>query len=59
MSDQTMQLFPECPERIGGTLIPALKGCPDCHMIQEIASSELGVCPDCGAAMRVLSASQI
>jgi hypothetical protein len=47
------------PERIGGTLIPALKECPDCYLIQEIASPRLGVRPDCGAAMRVLSASQI
>jgi Zn finger protein HypA/HybF involved in hydrogenase expression len=59
MSDLTMQLFPDCPDRMGGTLIPALEECPDCHMIHEIASPELGVCPDCGAAMRVLSASQV
>ena len=59
MSDQMMQLFPPCPERIGGTLIPALKECPDCHMVQEIMSPELGTCPDCGARMRVLSASQM
>jgi hypothetical protein len=53
------QLFPICPERMGGTLIPALKGCPDCRTVQEITSPELGVCPDCGAKMSVLSASQI
>jgi len=56
MSDQKMQLFPECPERIGGTLLPALKGCPHCGTVEEIRSPELGVCPTCGAQMRVLAA---
>jgi len=59
MFDQMMQLFPPCPERIGGTLIPALKACPDHHMVQEIMSPELGTCPDCGAEMRVLSSSRV
>jgi hypothetical protein len=59
MPDQAMQLFPEGPRQMGGTLIPALKGCPDCRTVQMIASPELGVCVDCGAAMRVLSASEI
>jgi hypothetical protein len=59
MPDQMMQLFPICPERMGGTPIPALKGCLDCHTVQEIASPELGTCPGCGARMRGLNASQI
>jgi hypothetical protein len=54
MSDQATQLFPECPGLMGGTLIPALKGCPKCETVQEITSPELGVCSDCGAAMVVL-----
>jgi hypothetical protein len=59
MSDQMMQLFAICPERMRGTLIPALKECPVRRTVQEIMSPELGACPDCGARMRVLSASQM
>jgi hypothetical protein len=59
MSEQAIQLFPVCPQRMGGTLIPALKGCPSCGAVEEIVSPALGICPGCGTAMRVLSASQI
>jgi len=58
MSDQAAQPFPDCPSRIGGTLIPALKGCPTCRTVQQIASAELGICRDCGAEMVVLSGSR-
>jgi hypothetical protein len=38
----------------GGTLIPALSGCPSCRTIQMIAAPVLGVCPECGGPLSVL-----
>jgi ssDNA-binding Zn-finger/Zn-ribbon topoisomerase 1 len=59
MSDPTSQAFPAGPTILQGRLIPALKGCPNCRTTQMIAAPELGLCPDCGAEMKVLNASEI
>jgi hypothetical protein len=45
MADQMMQLFSLCPEQVGGTLVLALKECPDCRTVREIMSPELGAAP--------------
>ena len=42
-----------------GSLIPALKGCPECFSVQMIAAPSLGLCSDCGSRMTVLSADHL
>ncbi len=42
-----------------GSLIPALKGCPECFSVQMIAAPSLGLCSDCGSRLIVWSANQL
>jgi hypothetical protein len=59
MSEQSSPVFPLGPSVLGGELIPALMGCPHCRTARMIAAPELGLCADCGAQMKVLSADEI
>jgi hypothetical protein len=42
-----------------GSLIPALKGCPECFSVQMIAAPSLGLCSDCGSRLIVWSADHL
>jgi hypothetical protein len=42
-----------------GSLIPALKGCPECFSVQMIAAPSLGLCSDCGSRLIVWSANHL
>jgi hypothetical protein len=42
-----------------GSLMPALKGCPECFSVLMISAPSLGVCSDCGSRMTVLSANHL
>jgi membrane protease subunit (stomatin/prohibitin family) len=62
MFDQAVQAGEaqrESAARGMGSLIPALMGCANCGTVEMIAAPALGICPDCGAGLSVLSADQI
>lgn len=55
---QVSEAFREGASRMQGSLIPALKGCPECRTVHMIAAPVLGTCVDCGAELKVLSESR-
>ena len=45
---------------LGGVLIPAMYGCPDCKTAWVVISpTQLGPCTDCGMTMAILTADQV
>ncbi len=53
------EAFRRDASQMRGSLIPALKGCPECFSVQMIAAPSLGLCSDCGSRMTVLSANHL
>ncbi len=53
------EAFRRDASQMRGSLIPALKGCPECFSVQMIAAPSLGLCSDCGSRMTVLSADHL
>ncbi len=53
------EAFRQAVSQIRVSLIPALKGCPECFSVLMIAAPSLGLCSDCGSRMTVLSANHL